>query len=65
MGWVIANDGQTPKNRRAAVIAETCYYQLHRFGHWEAVEKSMGMNTSRHIEKGLRWNGRNENYRGF
>ncbi|NNM86906.1 MAG: hypothetical protein HKL95_00130, partial [Phycisphaerae bacterium] len=63
--WVVANYGKIPKKRRAAVIAETCYYQWHRFGHWETVEKSLGIVTSRHIEKGLRWNGRNYTYRGF
>ena len=65
MGWVVANYGKLPRKHQAAVIAETCYYRLHRFRHWEAVETSLGMITSRRIEKGLRWNGRNENYRGF
>jgi hypothetical protein len=63
--WVAANYGKLPKKHRAAVIAETCYYQLHRFGHWEAVEKSLGIVTSRKIEKGLRWNGASTSYSGL
>ncbi|MHB1767863.1 MAG: ligand-binding sensor domain-containing protein [Phycisphaerae bacterium] len=49
----------------AAAAAEKCYYHLCLFHHWEAVEKSRSLLTSREIEKGLRWDGGATNYRGL
>jgi hypothetical protein len=54
--WCVAHYGKLPKNPAAAAITEKCYYHLGLFHHWEAVEKSRQILTSRQIEKGLRWN---------
>ncbi|MHB1768049.1 MAG: hypothetical protein ACYCUV_09395, partial [Phycisphaerae bacterium] len=60
----VASYGAIPKDRKAAAIAEKCYYHLSLFRRWEAVEKSRGTLTSRQVEKGLRWDGVHQNYRG-
>jgi hypothetical protein len=62
--WCVANYGKLPKNLAAAAITEKCYYHLGLFHHWEAVEKSRHILTSRQIEKGLRPNGWPYSYRG-
>ena len=49
----VANYGPIPKNTAAAKIAEKCYYRLGLFRHWEAVEESCHILTSRQIEKAL------------
>ena len=49
----MANYGPIPKNPTAAALAEKCYYHLGLFRHWEAVEESCHILTSRQIEKAL------------
>ncbi len=40
-------------------------YRLDLFRQWEAQEQRLGITTSRHIEKSLRWNGNNQYYGGM
>jgi len=63
--WCVAKHGGIPEDQRAAEIAEKCYYHLGLFHRWEALEKSRGITTSRHIEKGLRWDRWRDSYRGL
>jgi|GEM_PF-1114974 len=63
--WCVARYGVIPSDQLPAAIAEKCCYRLGLFHHWETVEKSRGMLTSRAIEQGLRWNGGTTTYRGL
>ena len=63
--WCVAKYGELPQNPAAAVLAEKCYYHLGLFHHWEAVEKSRHILTSRQIEKDLRWDGWPYSYRRY
>ena len=62
--WCVNHYGAIPHDPGAAFIVEKCCYELDLFTRWEAVEKSRGILTSRQIEKGLRWNGWSDSYRG-
>jgi hypothetical protein len=47
------------------VEVEECYYHLSMYRKWEASERSLGILTSREIERGLRWDRTRGTYRGI
>ena len=63
--WCVVRQPRIPPDEAARGIAERCYYELGLFRRWEAAERSRGMLTSRHIEKGLRWDRVSDSYRGM
>jgi hypothetical protein len=52
-------------HRSGTVAAEDCYFHLAMYRRWEAMERRLGIVTSREIERGLRWDGARETYRGI
>jgi hypothetical protein len=59
--WINAHD-RPPQLRSAAARFE---YRLELFNRWSHTEHELGLKTPAHIDRALRWNGINTDYRGF